>query len=230
MIAVFAAMEQEIKSLIRESRILTQERWNDTKIFTAEIEEASVLLTVTGVGKVLTAAAISKLLSDHHCSASLFIGIAGAINESYKIGDMVLAEDFIQWDLDASPFSFKRGQIPYTKHRIIESDRELLNVALNYTPSEAAIHTGRLLSGDTFLTRVDKQQHEFLRTELEGDAADMEAASAALTAKLHQVPFLAVKIISDQVDGGVPRNFAQFIKKTSDRLLAISRYIIRTIG
>lgn len=57
----------------------------------------------------------------------------------------------------------------------------------------------------------------------------MEGASAAFIAHLYGIPFLAYKIISDQVDGEVPKNFAQFMRKASDRLLELSRHIIKTI-
>lgn len=230
MIAIFAAMEIELKSLLRESTVLTQKRWKDLRVFESEFEGTEIIFGVTGVGKSLTAAAVQKFLSEYDCSSCLFIGIAGAINPSYQIGDMVLAKDTAQWDLDATPFSFLRGQIPYTKHRILPSDRGLLEIALSYTPSECAIHVGRMLTGDTFLTRVEKQQRDFLRTELEGDAADMETASAALVAYLQNVPFLAYKVISDQVDGVVPKNFSRFIRRASDRLLELTRHIIRTVS
>lgn len=230
MIAVFAAMELELKSLLRESAVSTQARWKDIKSYRGSFAGADILIASTGVGKVLTAAAIQKLLSEYRCSCCLFIGIAGAINPAYQIGDMIIAKDLAQWDLDATPFSFQRGQIPYTKHRILKTDEDLREIALSYTPLEAAIHLGRILTGDTFLTRVDKQQMEFLRNDLQGDAADMEAASAAFVAYLQETPFLAVKIISDQVDGGVPKNFARFMRHSSDRLLSMVRHIVTTLG
>ena len=230
MIAVFAAMESELKSLIREASISTQEKWKDVKIYRGGFEGSDVLLAVTGVGKVLTAAAVQKLLSENDCTCCLFIGIAGALNPVYSIGDLIIAQDLAQWDLDATPFSFQRGQIPYTKHRIIATDPDLRKIALSHTPSEASVHVGRLLSGDTFLTRVEKQQREYLRTDLRGDAADMEAASAAFVSRLLDVPFLAYKIISDQIDGGVPKNFSRFIRNASNRLLEFSRHIIGTLS
>ncbi len=230
MIGVFAAMELELKSILKETSIHNQERWKDVKIFRGKFEGSDVLMGVTGVGKVITAAAVQKLLSEYSCSACLFVGIAGAINKTYQIGDMIIARDLAQWDLDATPFSFLRGQVPYTKHRIIKTDQELFQIALSYVPSETTIHEGRLLSGDTFLTRVEKQQREFLRTELAGDAADMEAASAAFVAHLQEVPFLCYKIISDQVDGIVPKNYSRFIRRASEGLLAMSRHIVKTLS
>ncbi len=230
MIAVFAAMEMELKSLLRESSITGQEKWKDIRICRASFEGSDVLFAVTGVGKVLTAAAVQKLLSENSCEACLFIGIAGAINPTYQIGDMIIARDLAQWDIDATPFSFQRGQVPYTKHRIIQTDAGLREIALTYTPSESSIHVGRILTGDTFLTRVDKQQREYLRTDLRGDAADMESASAAFVAQLQEVPFLSYKIISDQVDGEVPKNFSRFIRIASNKLLETSRHIIGTLS
>ena len=230
MIAVFAAMETELKSLLREASISSQDRWKDVKIFRGTFEDSELLFAVTGVGKVLTAAAVQKLLSENECSSCLFIGIAGAINPSYRIGDMIIARDLAQWDLDATSFSFQRGQVPYTKHRIITTDEGLREIALTHSPSESAIHVGRMLTGDTFLTRVDKQQREYLRTDMRGDAADMESASAAFVAQLQGVPFLSYKIISDQLDGAVPKNFSRFIRTASNKLLEISRHIIGTLS
>ena len=47
----------------------------------------------SGVGKVYAAMTTQWLIQEFQPSAVLFTGVAGALNPSYEVGDIVLAQD-----------------------------------------------------------------------------------------------------------------------------------------
>jgi adenosylhomocysteine nucleosidase len=230
MIALCAAMELEIKAFSKKFHIINQEQWNHAKIYTASVKDRDVLICSTGVGKVLSAVLTERLLSNYSVSHLLFTGLAGSLNPRYAIGDIVLAADFLQWDFDATAFSFEVGEIPYTGYRIFKSDPSLIEAAESSSPKDFRLHKGRFLTGDTFITGNAKQRNSYLTKELKGDVIDMETAAAGMVAKLHHVPFLGFKLISDRADGESPRHFLRFARKASERLLQFSRCLLDAVS
>jgi 5'-methylthioadenosine/S-adenosylhomocysteine nucleosidase len=178
----------------------------------------------TGVGKVAAAMTAQGVIDRHKPDALVFAGIAGALNTSYEIGDIIIAVDCIQHDIDARRFGFRRGEVP--KENIVEtaSDPRLVEYALGWGQTSRALHVGRILSGDRFVTTAGESEDGYLRDELRGDAVDMESAAAAYVAGRNTVPFVAVRVISDKADGTMPGEFRAFLWDTSLLLLDLARY------
>ena len=76
------------------------------------------------------------------------------------------------------------------------------------TAGEAAIHRGRIASGDTFV--ADKASKEKIYESFGALACEMEGAAIAQVAQAAQVPFLVVRAISDLADGSASESFAAF--------------------
>ena len=108
MIAILAAMEAELAVCVGNTKIRETLRWNHAKIWVGDLAGKQVVLAQCGVGKVLSAVTAQKIISDYSCDALLFIGIAGGVNPDYNIGDVLVAEDCAQWDLDTSFLSTSR--------------------------------------------------------------------------------------------------------------------------
>ena len=50
-------------------------------------------------------------------------------NPAYEIGDLILADRCIQYDIDASELGFPAGTIPYTEYHTFTPDDALLKQA-----------------------------------------------------------------------------------------------------
>ena len=225
MIAIIGAMNEEINELCNVMSIEKVDQWQGFKFYIGSFENKKVVVTKTGVGKVLSAMLTQKLISVYGPSHILFTGIAGSLNINYKIGDMVIVNDCIQHDMDATAMGFKLGEIPYTKIHIVKCDNNLIKLANKYKNSEFSIHNGRVLTGDQFFTHSGKDSHKYLINELKGDAIEMEGASVGTVSSINETPFLIIRIISDKADGKAPKNFSDFLKIASNQLLGITKFI-----
>ena len=117
-----------------------------------------LLLVKSGVGKVFAAMVTQKIIDSYQPESILFTGVAGGLNKGYEVGDVIVAHDCIQHDLDATELGFSRGTVPYTNYRFFVTDTRLKSLALN-TIMEHTLHEGRIVTGDQFLTK--KEIHEF---------------------------------------------------------------------
>ncbi|MBI9105886.1 MAG: 5'-methylthioadenosine/adenosylhomocysteine nucleosidase [Spirochaetales bacterium] len=227
MIAIIAAMQPEIK-LIKDS-VENPEKivWKDWEFVCGKLSGKEIVAVQTGVGKVLAALVTQRMIDVFSPSAIIMTGIAGALNPDLHRGDIVVGTDCLQHDMDATVFGFKRGQIPYTDYRIIESDPALVAAALSY-PAEK-LRTGRILTGDQFVTGSGDAALSYLTDELEGDVVEMEGAAAGLTAKVNDIPFLLIRVISDKADGKAKGSYQKFLKSASERSFHLIEYLLEGI-
>lgn len=219
MYVIAAAMKQELRSLKKElksSEVVTGKSFSGMR---GEIDGRQVLLAVTGVGKVLAAVSIQEIIGSYNPEGVLYVGLGGALNETYTLGDIVVAHTCSQWDMDATRFGFKRGELPYRKElSVLKTDQRLFDAACRYKPVNGSLYSGKILTGDSFVQKKNDAALRFLSTELGGDVVDMEGYGAAVACYLNDVPFLLIRIISDMADGKIPLRLAK-VAVTSSRIL-----------
>ncbi len=66
------------------------------------------------------------------------------------------------------------------------------------TTPEIGIHTGRIVSGDQFVS--DTEVKKRIVDDFAGLCTEMEGAAIAQTAHLNNIPFVIIRTISDKAD------------------------------
>jgi adenosylhomocysteine nucleosidase len=219
-------MEEELAAFVKTAELSREIRRGPLIIREARLSENPAgfdfILAVSGVGKVLTAAAVQFCIDRYSPAAVINTGIAGALT-SFPPGDILVAEGSLQWDFDARPFVSSRGKIPGSGIREIPADPEMLRAVTALRPKGFRIHPGRMVTGDTVVTRKNDPAFRFLTEELRADAVDMECAAAAVVSEINGVRFLGFKVISDNADGDKPPLFRRFVRKSSEKSLILLR-------
>ena len=213
MIAVLSAMEKELQATIDYMDGFEIESPSPWKLYRGAIGDKEVVAGCSGVGKVLSGIACQRLIDTYEIECVIYCGIAGALNPGYEIGDVVVARDCIQHDFDVTQQGFALGEIPFDNIRSIPCDPGLTDVALSRRDSTRNIYSGRILTGDSFITDDTKARQ--LRQVLGGDAVEMEGAGAGIAAYLNKIPFLLFRIISDRSDGKLSKQFDAILKDAS---------------
>lgn len=228
MIALLAAMDTEIVRLRDELRETRRETWGPTEFYFGMLCEREVVLTKSGVGKVLASAVTQRVLDRYKPDAVVLTGLAGALNMDFEIGDVIVARDLIQHDMDASPLGFPRGAIPYTDIRFLSADQDLQKLALG-AACEQRILSGRIATGDQFFTHAETISHRYLIDELQADAVEMEAAAVGIVCELNRTPLLVAKTISDRADEDAHLDYSAFLPKASENSWKIIQHVLTEI-
>ena len=77
----------------------------------------TVVFASAGVGTVFAATTATVLVAKFGCEAVVFTGVAGGLLEGQHVGDIVLATDCVNYDMDVTAFvpfpgcKFERGQV-----------------------------------------------------------------------------------------------------------------------
>jgi len=130
----------------------------------------------------------------------------------------VLADSFLQHDLDASPL-FPKYEVPLYGSSRFATDRELtcrLESAARIALPGVAVHRGLVVSGDRFVATTSESRA--LQAALpQALAVEMEGAAIAQVCHDYGLPFAAVRTISDRADDDAHTDFARFVSEVASR-------------
>jgi len=227
MIALLGAMDAEIAELLGALESPQDESWSGFTIHRGLLDNREVIVAKSGVGKTMSALLAQRIIDMYAPSAIVFTGLAGSISPLLEIGDVIVARDCAQHDMDATPLGFKRGEIPYSQYRILPCDPYLVRAASSCIPENGKTIVGRILTGDQFISGKNLSALRYLTEDLEGDAVEMEGASVGLTATVNGIPFLLVRTISDMADGKAVPDFNAFLPQASRNSLNFVRAVLR---
>ena len=152
----------------------------------------------SGIGKVNAAVCTQILADDFQVEAVINTGIAGSLKAEINIGDIVLATDTLQHDMDATEFGYPKGQVPRMETLSFPADERMYQLAAEVCREvnpDIQVFTGRIVSGDQFV--ASRKVKEAIAAEFQGFCTEMEGAAVGQTAWLNQIPFLIVRAISD---------------------------------
>jgi len=175
-IAIIAALHREIQPLVKH--------WSSTKVlhdgraFTF-YDGGHALAVCGGIGAEFARRAAEAAIAHYSPNLIISVGIAGALVPDLKVGDTIFPATIIDVrDGSRRPTSIQQTPIANSP----------LSRTLLVTHSEMA--------------SVDQKQQ--LAKSYGAHAVDMEAAEVARSAALHNLPFIAVKSISDELNFALP--------------------------
>ena len=230
-LGIISALQEEQAGLITQMldvKIITRGKRNYVQGSLWGIDCVCVL---SRLGKVASAATAAMLIERFDVSHLLFTGVAGSADPKVRVGDIVIASELVQHDMDTRPL-FPRFEIPLTGLSRFPSDREtnryLLEAAthfldqdllteiseenrVNFNLHQPRIHQGLIASGDEFIASMLRLQE--LKLDLPDLlAVEMEGAAVAQVCHEFGVPFSVIRTISDNANEESAVDFLSFIR------------------
>lgn len=193
-----------------------------------------MVVVKSGIGKVNAARCTQIMIDNFHPDYIINSGIAGGIDASLSVGDIIIGEELVQHDFDVTAFGHAKGYL-CTGERddvptVFHSDKKLVYL-LESSAKEAGgsgkVRTGRIASGDIFV--ADRTLKESISHEFKAAAAEMEGAAIAQTAAYADIPFVVLRVISDQADGEAAESFETFEKQTAELSSAVIQNLINSL-
>ncbi len=150
-----------------------------------------------GVGKVNASYHLTKAIAKYQPDIIINLGTAGST--AFGRGSVVCCTAFIQRDMEVSALGFEKFETPFENSAVILNNGiELPNFPI-----------GICGTGDQF--EMEHNNHEY-------NVIEMEAYALAKVANLENIPFLALKYISDGADGNAVDDWTTEIKRASEAL------------
>lgn len=209
-IGIIGAMDEEVEILLKEIEVEKKTIKASMEFNYGRLWGQNVVVVRSGIGKVNSAVCAQILVDDYSVDSIINVGIAGGIGENINPGDIVIAENLVQHDMDTSAFGDRIGQIPRLDTFDFKASESLVQKA-----REASAHlsygknvVGRIVTGDQFIADIEKIM--WLKNEFNAVACEMEGASIAQVCHLNKVPFVVIRSISDNANTGAHMDYEKF--------------------
>lgn len=217
MLGILGALEQEVGHIRGLLDDPVELRPHHLVLHKGRIGNEEVILARCGVGKVNAAIAAVSLITAG-ADSLLVTGVAGALDPDLRVGDMVIATDLVQHDVNITALGRPPGELlyePMSWKADADASAKLAGVCqdlVNATPGmEARVIRGRIASGDQFIANSTEAQR--IRDQFDAACVEMEGAAIAQTAAKFGVPFTVVRAISDSADDKARHDFPNFLEQ-----------------
>ncbi|MDQ1260188.1 MAG: adenosylhomocysteine nucleosidase [Pseudomonadota bacterium] len=233
--AILSALPEEQSGLVESLGQARHVRHAGRSFWVGMLHGMPVVLALSGMGKVAAATTATVLVEQFSAARIVFTGVAGGVGDGVRVGDVVVAQDYVQHDMDVTPL-FERWLVPgypgvrlpcdaalsallaqAVQHCLGSEGQRLYRHADGHAPR---LHQGLIASGDQFITSAKVSQA--LRAPLLAAghdvlAVEMEGAAVAQVCLDYGVPFAAVRTISDRADDAAHVDFPAFIQNVASR-------------
>ena len=210
---IIGAMEVEVEILKKDMAVERRVKKAGMEFVEGTLYGRNAVVVKSGIGKVNAAVCTQILADDFHVDAIINTGIAGSLQASINIGDVVVSTDLVQHDVDCTAFGYPLGQVPQMEIFSIEADKGLAELAKKVCEEvnrDIKAISGRIVSGDQFI--CDKEIKKKIATNFNGCCTEMEGAAIAQAAYLNGVPFVVLRAISDKADDSANMDYPEFEK------------------
>ena len=228
MLGIIGAMEEEVTGLKENMTVEKTVKRASMEFLQGTLAGKPVVVVRCGIGKVNAAICTQILADEFKVDAIVNTGIAGSLKNEINIGDIVLSTDALQHDMDATGFGYEYGVIPRMETSVFKADEKLAALAKECCEEvnpEISVFTGRVVSGDQFIS--DKDKKDWITEHFQGYCTEMEGAAIAQTAYLNQIPFLIVRAISDKADNSAQMDYAEFERKAIEHSVKLMTEMVK---
>ena len=210
-VGIMGAMVEEIKPILDlVDEIETEIDYANNKYYKAKYNNIDLIIAYSKIGKVNSALTAATMIEKFEIDMLLFSGVAGAINENLKIGDLIVATKLCQHDLDITAFGHPYGYVPESKV-FVETNEKLNNIAKSVAKKlNIKLLEGIIATGDQFI--ADPKRKEWIKETFNADAIEMEGASVGFVCDSLGVPFFVLRAISDSADMDAGFDFDKFLE------------------
>ncbi|MCB4743176.1 MAG: 5'-methylthioadenosine/adenosylhomocysteine nucleosidase [Sulfurovum sp.] len=212
-IGIMGAMPEEIKPIIEKLNNVTITIYAKNKYYEGLYNGQEVVIAYSKIGKIFASLTATVLIEKFKCKQLLFSGVAGAISNHLKIGDLVIANGLCQHDLDITAFGHPHGYVPEGEI-YITPDNYLRQIAKRVASRKGiALKEGIIATGDQFV--ANPEQKVWIGKTFSADALEMEGASVAVVCNALNVPFFILRAISDSADMDAGFDFDTFLENSA---------------
>lgn len=216
MIGIIGAMDIEVR--------LLQQEMEDTKTTVIGMDSFTegilyghrAVISQCGPGKVNAAICTQNMITAFRPDAVLNVGVAGAGCPKVHVGDVVVALDTVQHDMDTSPIGDPVGYVSKIGLIRIPCDAQFSQELVNavQTAGGRTVHTGTIATGDQFIH--DEARRNRIHDLFGAMAVEMEGSAVAHVCYANHVPCGVLRTISDESNGEAGISYATFAQQAAE--------------
>ncbi len=221
-IGVMCATDQELDHLLKKLENKAVEEKLMRSFVTGEYAGVTVVAVVGGVGKVNGAITAQELIQEFGVEKLIFTGLAGGLDPTVKIGDVVIGAEILHHDLDMK--IMENDQFPGMPTDFFPGDPEMMELCRGLGDN---LRFGRIVTGETFVTAKER---DGIIQRFHPQCVDMESAAVAQVCWFFRIPLLVIRALSDNADEEVEGAYTENGQWTSVSAAGVVFRLLEALG
>lgn len=225
-IGLLCAMKSEFDQLLPYIQVKAQHDIAKTTVIEGEVNGMPVVLAATGICKVNAGITAQLLIDRFETTHIVMVGVAGGMDSRLGIHALAFSERLVQHDV-TSYFLRHRGGIADGYY---PGDPMLLDVCRRLAAQGAFAYPaffGDMASGEQFIDQEGRQQIIDAWHPL---CVDMESAAAAYACFVNDIPFMAIRAMSDTGDESGEDSFSEHEISAADAAASAAGALLRELA
>ncbi len=231
MLGIICAMAVEVEGILN----IMENKENTEKagaVFTkGTLFGKEIVVTECGIGKVNAAITAQVMIDLFSPTAIINSGVAGALSESLRVGDVVIGKDSVQHDYDTTAFGDPKGLICFKDEQRVDipCDEDIINKLIDACKNleNTTVLKGRIATGDQFISDTTKRIE--LGKSFEALACEMEGSATGHTCYRNKVPFGILRCISDDLTNSTSMDYETFKAFAASKTTSILSEFIKNM-
>lgn len=200
-IGIIAAMEKEVKYFKSMMDDLKEVKKQHLTFYVGKINNNEIILVVSGIGKVSSGIIVATMVNTFdNIDRIINVGVSGGNARYVERGDVVIGVNYSYADVDCRALDdYPFGRI-FGFPKMFDCDQLMLDLVKN-KGKLSNFKLGTILTGDKFFIDDNEinQINDLYFSDYQAMAFDMESTALAQAAYCYQIPFIAIRAISDVI-------------------------------
>ncbi|MDE7402037.1 MAG: 5'-methylthioadenosine/adenosylhomocysteine nucleosidase [Muribaculaceae bacterium] len=199
-ILIVAAMQKELDLLLKQLSDCDKRAFENIDIYVGNIHGHEVIASKCGIGKVNSALRTDALIREFDPDLVINSGVAGGVDESMGIGDLLIPDSVSYHDVWCGPGTEYGAADGYPVY--FTPDIQIRTMLCDACKQQGVkVKSGLICSGDKFISTPEEVS--VIKSKFaEARGCDMESASISQVCMMHGVKCLIVRVLSDRPGGG----------------------------
>ncbi len=229
-IGFICALDVEVEGIKQLMADKTEQTVAKITYAQGEIFGQQVVCCECGMGKVNAAMSAQIMIDLYRPDVIINSGIAGSLSKDIRIGDLVVADDCVQHDMDVTEMGDPLGQIQFNDEVRIylpadTATADRLEKACQL-PDDTQVFRGRITSGDAFIVAHERRQR--IADHFGALACEMEGAAVGQVCYRNAVPFTILRCISDDFNENEYMDYMKFRSVAAEKAISVITEFIRS--
>ena len=229
LVGIIGAMELEVQALKDLMDKAEIQHISTIDFCKGNINGVDTVVAVAGVGKVNAAVCAQTMILKYSPDLIINVGVAGGLADTFRIGDIAVADYVVEHDMDTSPLGDEKGFISGINMVKLPCDSCIADMMMDAVETVGTIKAckGVIASGDQFIFK--QEQRDRIIGDFGAIAAEMEGASIGHVCIMNNVKFGVLRAISDGANDDSYMDFPEFAKMAAENSIKIILELLKNI-
>ena len=228
MLGFICALGIEVEGIVKLMENKEEQTVAKITYHKGEVFGKEVVCCECGIGKVNAAMSTQIMIDLYRPDLIINSGIAGSLSGDIRIGDIVISDDCVQHDMDATEMGNPLGEVQFNDElrTYFPADKATADKLFSacQTVDGVSVFRGRIASGDIFVAAHEPRQK--IADTFSALACEMEGAAVGTVCYRNGVPFAILRSISDDFNNNDFMDYMEFREIAAERsILVIEEFI-----